>query len=209
MIPRTYDDLYKAALAEAGSAIPLSFLRALSWRESALNSGAKNAGSTATGLFQITRAVVLDRDAALGIKPPTPQIDLKDPGLNVKIAIWHLDRIAKLFAKDHPRLRQEWQSSDFAGVMALAYHAGQGGVGMAMILAEKVVREPSELTFDDVLRAGKDGHAKAVTDKDDHREKALRYVADPESQTYAERVLTSYFSDPPAPALTHEQEDVS
>ena len=126
-ISRRFDPIFER---HRGS-IPLAYLRALAWRESAMN--AKEASGPAWGLMQVVEAVRLDYNRAN--RTSYTRVDLLDPEINVAIATSLLRRIIASYGKNHPlvpNLQEDWSNRPFVELLTFGWNAGYseaGGVG--------------------------------------------------------------------------------
>jgi hypothetical protein len=128
-LPNTYDSLF----AKYAGRLPVSYLRALSQRESGLNPNAANPGGAdaAKGLLQVVGVLRNDYNRVHGTSYTSA--DLMDPDINVKIAAWLINLIVSQYQK-HPdrNMKEHWANPEFVKLVTAGWNAGfseAGGVG--------------------------------------------------------------------------------
>ena len=119
-LPTTFDSLF----ARHAGRIPVSYLRALSKRESNMNPNAANPGGAdaAKGILQVVGVLRNDDNRVNGTNYQPD--DMFDPDINVKIAAWLINRIVAAYQK-HPdkNMKEDWANPEFVRLVLL-YTAG-------------------------------------------------------------------------------------
>ena len=143
-LPRRFDLIFE----KYRGSIPVTYLRALSWRESSMNAG--ETSGPAWGLMQVVEVVRRDYNRAHGTAHTRG--DLLDPEVNVAIATSLLQRIIASYGKNHPlvpNLQEDWSNRQFVELLTFGWNAGYseaGGVGRVARFLE--ARGITDLTID-------------------------------------------------------------
>lgn len=116
---RSFDRIF----LEEGRGLPLSFLRALAYRESRNNP--KQATGPAWGLLQVgisKGAGNVLKSYNQRFKTTYTKHDMLDPRINVRVASELLARIVKMLIREG--LEPNWQNGNWIGVLTAAWNAG-------------------------------------------------------------------------------------
>lgn len=103
MTALTYDEIKKIVKDNNRSKILSDeFIICLAWKESGFKSSIKNEKSTATGLMQITRGVIIDVNK--NFKTSFAHSEMSEPEKNIQCGTYYLD------------LRIKWAKKEKAGI---------------------------------------------------------------------------------------------
>src|SRR4051794_38516140 len=106
-LQRTATSPFEPIFARYAGAIPLPYLRSLSYSESSFRPDLVHPQSHATGLFQITNSALKGYNAAN--KKAFTLANLTDPELNTRVAVSHLGNVINVYRK-HRSLAPDWSS---------------------------------------------------------------------------------------------------
>ena len=125
MLPRSYDPLF---LRYAGN-LPVTYLRALTQRESGFNAG--DTKGPAWGLMQIVETVRNSYNRRRGAS--YGRGDLLNPSVNVMMATDLLNRIQTAYSKHKdPNMKPDWSNPEYVKLLTAGWNAGYSeaaGVG--------------------------------------------------------------------------------
>lgn len=107
---------------------PVPLMVALAEAESRFDFGAQNDRSGATGLFQVTGILLVERERLTGDRFALR--DMLDPAKAADVAGWYVRRI--LTRLSEVGLPEDLGSADYVGVVAVAYNAGLSAAGAAV-----------------------------------------------------------------------------
>jgi hypothetical protein len=170
-----FDTLF---VEQAGTDIPVGFLRALAYHESSFLPEQVNPAG-AFGLFQITRPALDSYNERNSTSHTTS--DLLDPALNTAVAAGHIRRILALYAH-HPALQPDWQSRRFVELLVWGWNVGHNGVAHVVGRMESAGLPVDRITVDTA------GQVAAQTSHNPNLSSA-KHVA------YAKAVARTFFGD--------------
>ncbi|RPH83555.1 MAG: hypothetical protein EHM88_06535 [Candidatus Rokuibacteriota bacterium] len=140
---------------------PTSLLVALAEAESGFDPDAVNPASRATGMWQVTGILLVERQRVTGDRFSLG--DMRDPAKGADVAGWYVRRIVDRLAE--VGLAEDLGSRDYVGVVAVAYNAGLSETASTVrallsanlpVTPESVVarsRRPNRTFYADVERA--------------------------------------------------------
>lgn len=147
-LPREFDPIFE----RYRGAIPIEYLRALSMRESGMNSDDRR--GPAWGLMQVVEVVRRDYNKAHGTQYTREH--LLDPAVSVAMCCWVLRTIISQYQKlsDVPNLRADWNNPRFVELVTYGWNAGfssaKRGGGVGSVVRYLKARGQTDLTIDDV-----------------------------------------------------------
>lgn len=149
MLPTTFDPIF----AKHAGDLPVTYLRALSKRESNMNPG--DTGGPAWGLMQVIEEVRQSYNSRKGTN--YSRQDLLNPDVNVAIAADLLNRIAAGYQRKHPNtpnMRPDWGNPEFVKLVTAGWNSGYSespGTGVGHV-ASWLERNNLPVTHDNVLQ---------------------------------------------------------
>jgi len=154
-LPRTYDAIF----ARYAGKLPITYMRALSKRESNLNPN--EADDPAWGLMQVVPSVRVSHNKRRGTS--YSQRDLLNPDINVKIAADLLNRIVTAYGKHpSPNMKMNWHNPEFVALVTAGWNSGYSeaaGVGkVASYLESHGIPVTHSNVFQYASRAGGTKH---------------------------------------------------
>ncbi len=149
MLQRTFDPIF----AKHAGNLPVTYLRALSSRESDMNPG--DTGGPAWGLMQVIEIVRESYNKRRGTN--FSRQELLNPDVNVRIASDLLNRIVAGYAKYHPNtanMQADWGNPEFVKLLTAGWNSGYSespGTGVGHVAAW-LERNNIPVTHDNVLK---------------------------------------------------------
>lgn len=158
--PHTFDALF----AKYAGAVPVPYLRALSWHESGSNPNAKPAKPWFTdakgrvrgpgvGILQITPIVLADFNRRHSTA--LTETDLYNPELNIAMGCGVLNAIVTSYAH-HAALAMDWRSARYVELVTFGWNAGYSegaGVGHVVGAMEAAQVPAAQITIETVSQA--------------------------------------------------------
>lgn len=146
MLSRSFDALFH----KHAGAIPVAYLRALAHKESGMNP--RQSSGPAWGLLQITGIARKDYNRTHGTS--YTQADLLNPAVNIKIAAWLLNKIVRLYSRNHSdrNMQPDWSNPEFVKLVTAGWNSGYsegGGVGKVASVLESLGKP---VTHDNVFK---------------------------------------------------------
>jgi len=145
-LPRTYDPIF----SRHAGALPVTYLRALSSRESSMNPG--DTGGMAWGLMQVIEDVRTSYNSRFGTN--YSRQDLLDPDVNVRIASELINRIASDYEKFHPgvpNMQTNFGNPEFVKLLTAGWNSGYSEVAGVGKVASWLQSQGIPVTHDNVI----------------------------------------------------------
>lgn len=155
-ITRKYDSLFRSL----ASSIPLTYMRALAYRESGMDPRAQAPGG-GTGLMQITGIAL--KDFNQNNTKSYSRWHMVLPKANVEVAGWLLRRIINAYGKSPSKnLQENWGNPEFVKILTAGWNDGW----VAVLRVDKYLRARGiPVTHDNVYRyASNAGVTRALQD---------------------------------------------
>jgi hypothetical protein len=139
-LTRQFDRLFAAY----GGSIPVPYLRALAHAESGLNPNSRK------GLINVVGVAIDDFNRRRGTRY-RPE-DMRNPDINVRIAVDTLQTIIASYRKNHPdvpNLREDWTNRSFVELLTLGWNAGfSEASGVGKVVKSLKTRGQTAITAD-------------------------------------------------------------
>lgn len=184
MLSTAFDPIF----ASFAGALPVAFLRALSYRESSMRPDLHD--GPAVGLLQVVPVLQKEWNQRTG--QAVTQTDLLNPATNTKIAADLLNRIIQIYGKlapQAPNLQMNWGNPEFVKLLVAGWNSGYSdspGTGVAHV-ARWLIENGIPVTHDNIFAyAAQAG--------------GVRWLQDPSRQSWQRSVADLFYQQPDASA---------
>lgn len=181
-MPTALTNAWDSVLAKHAGRLPVSFLRALAYRESSFRPDLHD--GPAYGILQVVPQVLDSYNQRF--KTRYTYANLFDPDLNVKVAAELINRIVAGYQKHpSPNLKENWGNPEFVKLVAAGWNSGYseaGGVGkVARHLEERGIPVTHDNVFAHASAAGATQHLTTAQRYNWQRSVADLYFAQPDA----------------------------